>query len=280
MSGKIPKSGIAGNVETVVNAPIRGISTSYPGSPLRQGSTGPFVVVLQASLNRISQSYPAIPKIPAADGIFGPRTEAAVRTFQEVFGLSADGIVGPATWYAIVRLYTAVTSLSELRSEGQQFYAVNWSPPGSLRIGDTGDKVRQLQYMLSVLSAYIPQIPPLNMDGIYGQNTRAAVLAAQRRFQLPETGNVDTRTWDEIYDQFSGIENTSLRNSEIFPSTSRQSANTVTVRQVGNFRSSTSTAPNNSSEQPNYEQATTITQFPGRDLSIGNQDPVRQEVVR
>lgn len=269
-----------GNVETVVNAPIRGISTSYPGSPLRQGSTGPFVVVLQASLNRISQSYPAIPKIPAADGIFGPRTEAAVRAFQEIFGLSADGIVGPATWYAIVRLYTAVTSLSELRSEGQQFYSVNWSPPGSLRIGDTGDKVRLLQYMLSVLSAYIPQIPPLNVDGIYGQNTRAAVLAAQRRFQLPETGNVDTRTWDEIYDQFSGIENTSLRSSETFPPTSGQSDNTATVRQAGNFRGGTSTAPSNRPAQPNYGQTTTMTQFPGRDLSIGNQDPVRQEVVR
>ena len=70
-----------GNVETVLNAPIRGITSSYPGTPLRQGSTGPNVVVLQVALNRIAQSYPAIPKIPAADGIFGPRTEATVRAF-------------------------------------------------------------------------------------------------------------------------------------------------------------------------------------------------------
>ena len=86
-----------GNVETVLNAPIRGITSSYPGSPLRRGSTGPNVVVLQVALNRIAQSYPAIPKIPAADGIFGPRTEATVRAFQQIFGLTADGIVGPAT---------------------------------------------------------------------------------------------------------------------------------------------------------------------------------------
>ena len=103
-----------GDVETVLNAPIRGISSSYPGSPLQVGSTGPSVVVLQTSLNRISQNYPAIPKIPAVDGVFGSRTRAAVVAFQQIFGLTADGIVGPATWYQIVRLYTGVTSLSEL----------------------------------------------------------------------------------------------------------------------------------------------------------------------
>jgi len=264
-----------GNVETVLNAPIRGITTSYPGTPLRVGSTGPNVVILQVSLNRIAQNYPAIPKIPAVDGIFGNRTEATVRAFQEIFGLIPDGIVGPATWYAIVRLYTAVTSLSELRSSGQQFYAINWSPPNSLQTGDTGEKVRLLQYMLSVLSAYISEIPPLSVDGIYGPATRAAVLAAQRRFRLPETGTVDATTWDEIYDQYSGIENTSLRNGGTFPRTNNTSANQAVP--AGNFRRNGAVTP---AARTNYARTTTITQFPGRDLSIGGQDPVRQEVVR
>ena len=255
-----------GNVETVQNAPIRGISSSYPGTPLRVGSTGPSVVVLQVALNRISQNYPAIPKIPAADGIFGSRTEAAVRAFQQIFGLTADGVVGPATWYEAVRIYTAVTSLSELRSQGQRFYAINWSPPNGLEVGDTGDKVRLLQYMLSVLSTYIPSIPPVAVDGIYGQATRAAVLAAQRRFQLPETGTVGAQTWDEIYDQYSGIENTTLRSGETFPNTSNSN---------GNIQR---TAGNNG--RNNYARSTTLTQFPGRNLSMGTQDPVRQEVVR
>ena len=115
-----------GNVEIVPNAPIRGITSSYPGSPLRRGSTGPNVVVIQTELNRIAQNYPAIPKIANVDGIYGSRTEASVRAFQEIFDLTPDGVVGPATWYALVRLYTAVTSLSELRSQGQQFYSINW----------------------------------------------------------------------------------------------------------------------------------------------------------
>ena len=251
-----------GDVETVLNAPIRGITSSYPGTPLRRGSSGPNVVVIQTALNRIAQNYPAIPKIPTVDGIFGSRTEATVTAFQQIFGLTPDGIVGPGTWYQIVRLYTAVTSLSELRSQGQQFYAINWSPPGGLEVGDTGEKVRLLQYMLAVLSAHIPSIPPLNVDGIYGQATRAAVLAAQRRFGLPETGTVGPQTWDRIYDQYSGIENTNLRREDIFPPNGNRNN-----RNGGNGRT-------------NYARSTTLTQFPGRNLSMGSQDVVKQEVVR
>ena len=242
-----------GNVETVTNAPVRGIVSSYPGTPLRRGSRGPNVVTLQVALNRISQNYPAIPKIPETDGIFGQRTEATVRKFQEVFDLAVDGIVGPQTWYAVVRLYTAVTRLGELHSYGQRFYSINWNPPEALRPGSTGEKVRQLQFMLEVLSTYIPEIPPVTIDGIYGNATRAAVLAAQRRFRLPETGVVDKAVWDQIYDQYSGIENTSLRNSETFP------------RTRGNT---------------GYNTTTTMQQFPGYDLSLGQQDPVKQEVIR
>jgi len=255
-----------GNVETVLNAPIRGISTSYPGTPLRRGSSGPSVTVIQASLNRIAQNYPAIPKVPSVDGIFGSRTEASVIDFQQIFGLTPDGIVGPGTWYALVRLYTAVTQLSELRSLGQQFYAINWSPPNGLAQGDTGEKVRLLQYMLAILSAHIPSIPPITVDGVYGRNTRAAVLAAQRRFGLPETGTVGPQTWNEIYDQYAGIETATLRSNESFPNNSSVSG-IRTNRQAGTGRT-------------NYARTTTMTQFPGRDLSAGSQDPVRQEVVR
>ena len=249
-----------GNIETVLNAPIQGNTPSYPGTPLRLGSSGPNVVIVQASLNRIAQSYPAIPKIPVVDGTFGPRTLASVRAFQQIFGLTDDGIVGPATWYALVRLYTAVTRLAELRSQGQQFYSINWEYPDPLQAGDTGEKIRHLQYMLSILSEFIPQIPPLQIDGIYGPLTTDAVLAAQRFFGLPQTGQVDDRTWDEIYDQFSGIENRVLRRETTFP----QEAVTAFSQ-----RSSS-----------RYSRSTTLTQFPGRDLYNGQKDPVSQEVIR
>ena len=249
-----------GDVEIVTNAPIQGITSSYPGTPLRRGFTGPSVVTVQVSLNRISQNYPAIPKIPAVDGIFGSQTEAAVRKFQEIFNLTPDGIVGPATWYALVRIYVAVTNLAELRSQGQRFYVNSWAVTDPIEQGDRGIKEEHLQYMLSILSAYIPEIPPVAIDGVFGNATRTAVIAAQRRFGLPQTGIVDAATWDEIYDQFSGIENATLRSEETFPYTQAVQGQTQ--------------------PRSRYARTTTMTQFPGNDLRVGNQDSVSQEVVR
>ena len=114
--------------------------------------------------------------------------------------------------------------------------------------------------MLSVLAAFIPQIPEITVDGIFGPSTRAAVAAAQQRFGLPRTGVVDPATWDEIYDQYSGIETTAWRDPEDFPYT-----NAIL----------SGTPPRN-----RYAQTSTMTQFPGNTLVIGNQDPVRQEVIR
>lgn len=248
-----------GNVEVVTNAPIRGITTSYPGTPLRRGTTGPSVVVVQVELNRISQNYPAIPKISPVDGIFGAQTENALRKFQELFNLDVDGVVGPATWYSLIRYYTAVTSLSELRAEGQQFYSISWASQ-PLQQGDRGVKVEHLQYMLSVLAAFIPEIPSITVDGVYGSATRNAVLAAQRFLGLPQTGSVDYDTWVAIYNKFSGIETTSFRDPAAFPYTN------AIISQ---------TPPRN-----RYSRTTTMTQFPGSDLRSGNQDSVAQEVVR
>lgn len=249
-----------GDVEIVANAPVQDYVSSYPGTPLRRGSVGPNVVVIQTELNRISQNYPAIPKVSAVDGIFGAATENSVTAFQEIFNLSPDGVVGPATWYALVRLYTAVTSLSELRSQGQRFYTIAWNKGRPLVPGDRGIQVEHLQYMLRVLAAYISQIPSVAVDGIYGNASRSAVLAAQGYFSLPQTGTVDLTTWNEIYDQFTGIENASFRDLERFPYTSAVIGNTL---------------PRN-----RYARSSTMTQFPGYDLATGDQDPVRQEVVR
>lgn len=249
-----------GNVEIVNNAPIQGITTSYPGTALRRGTSGPSVVTVQVELNRISQNYPAIPKISSVDGIFGAQTEAAVRRFQEIFDLTPDGIVGRATWYALVRYYIAVTRLAELRSEGQRFYANSWATTDPIEQGDRGVKVEHLQYMLSVLSQYIPEIPDISIDGVFGPATRNSVIAAQRWFDLPQTGIVDYDTWDEIYDQFSGIETSTWRDPERFPYTNAIISST--------------------SPRSRYSRTSTMTQFSGNALRTGNQDPIRQEAPR
>ncbi len=92
---------------------ISGIPSSYPGYALRIGSSGAAVRKIQEQLNAISNKYPLIPKL-TVDGIFGERTQNAVKIFQRVFGLTQDGIVGSRTWYRIQEIYVAVTRIAEL----------------------------------------------------------------------------------------------------------------------------------------------------------------------
>lgn len=91
---------------------VAGVPSSYPGYALRIGSTGDNVRKIQEQLNAISNNYPLIPKL-TVDGIFGERTQDAVKTFQSVFGLTQDGIVGSRTWYRIQDIYVAVTRMAE-----------------------------------------------------------------------------------------------------------------------------------------------------------------------
>ena len=91
---------------------VSGVPASYPGYPLSIGRRGSEVMKIQEQLNRISDNYPLIPKV-VPDGIFGEATQNAVRTFQRIFGLTPDGIVGSRTWYKIQDVYVAVTQMAE-----------------------------------------------------------------------------------------------------------------------------------------------------------------------
>lgn len=93
---------------------VDGVPSSYPGIALQMGSAGENVRVIQEQLNAIANNYPAIPKVKV-DGIFGEATRNAVETFQRIFRLDADGIVGFSTWYRISNIYVAVTRIAELR---------------------------------------------------------------------------------------------------------------------------------------------------------------------
>lgn len=187
------------NIEIVDNAPIRGINESYPGYPIRKGDSGVYVQIIQVMLNRISNDYPAIPKVRPIDAIFGDNTEAGVIKFQEVFNLTPDGIVGRATWYEMVYLYVGLLRLSELYSEGQTFVGIDLQYPNSLNVGDRGEKVAALQYMLATLAQFDNRIPPVTRDGIYGANTESAVESFQAIYGLPVTGVVDAQTWELMY---------------------------------------------------------------------------------
>ena len=193
------------DLELVENATVADIPDSYPGIPLRLGDSSQEVEEKQIQLNRISRNYPAIPKIPVVNGSFGESTEAAVREFQRIFGLTEDGIIGKATWYKIYMIYTAVKRLSELDSEGLRADELPQLFVRELSIGDSGDFVWLVQYYLAVVSAYYNTVPDATVTGEYTDNTAASVRAFQKTYGLPETGNVDFATWRDLYRAYRGI---------------------------------------------------------------------------
>ena len=201
------------DLEIVNDAPVRGITESYPGTPIRLGDTGPYVTVIQSALNRIGRNYPAIPPIPV-DGRFGSQTEEAVRVFQRIFSLEDDGIVGRGTWYQINRAYVAILRLAELQSEGQRQFSIS-GYPNVLQSGDSGEWIRLLQYLLAVTAYFIPQVESTSIDGIFGEGTRRSVVSFQRYAGLPETGIVDAQTWAALVRQFRSIESASFSPGEL-----------------------------------------------------------------
>lgn len=193
------------DIELVRNASIENSTESAPEVPLRIGSANDAVRTVQIRLNRISRNYPSIPKIVRTDGIFGTDTERAVRQFQEIFDLTADGIVGKATWYRIQNVYIGVKRLNDLHSEGIRLEEVTKQFPEVLRLGSQGNGVSNLQYFLSYLSDFYETVPNVAVDGVFGEATQQAVRAAQRTFGLTPDGVVGERTWNAVYNAYLGI---------------------------------------------------------------------------
>ena len=78
-------------------------------------------------------------------------------------------------------------------------------PGYNLTEGATGDKVRQIQEQLDVVSGAYPAIPNVNPDGVYGPATAEAVRVFQSVFGLPATGIVDYPTWYKISEIYVGV---------------------------------------------------------------------------
>ena len=197
------------NIELAATNDIRSIESSYPGTPLRLGSTGSGVRTIENQLNRIRRNYPAIPLIASVDNSFTKETEAAVKAFQRIFNLTPDGVVGAATWNKISYIYVAVKRLAELGGESEQNPLPDTSPGNLLRPGDTGAYVRLAQYFLRVISNYYDAVRPIAIDGVYGPATTAAVRDFQNRFGLAVDGIVGPLTWQKLYDVFLGVAATS-----------------------------------------------------------------------
>lgn len=186
------------DIAIIKNAPIRPNVESYPGFPLKLGSSGNEVKTIQQQLNRIADAYPSIPKINDPNGIFGAQTEAAVKRFQNIFNLAQDGIVGKSTWYRIKNVYNGVKKLAELTAENLTFDEVEPIYPSLLKEGMSGDYIKTLQYYLNIVAYFYPQIPNIDVDGYFGPKTREAVIAFQEMFGLVPDGIVGRDTWKAL----------------------------------------------------------------------------------
>ena len=194
------------DVEIAETNIITGILSSYPGTALRTGSTGLDVQTIQTYLGRIRRNYPAIPAITDETGVFGESTKAAVAKFQSIFSLAPDGIVGKATWNKLSYLYTAVTRLTDLNSEGTSL-GIGTVPPSSvLRLGSSGQDVITLQYLLNVAAEFNATIPAPVQDGDFGLETQQAVAAFQSASGLKPDGIVGPLTWQALYQTYLGVD--------------------------------------------------------------------------
>jgi peptidoglycan hydrolase-like protein with peptidoglycan-binding domain len=140
---------------------------------LKRGSRGAAVKSLQQELNSVLRPSPGL----SPDGVFGPKTESAVKAFQRQVGITVDGIVGPNTRQ---RLATSRPPVSQ---------------SNALRLGSRGPEVKRLQQLLNQKS---PAGPRLAADGVFGARTQRAVQNYQRHASLAVDGVAGQQTFGSL----------------------------------------------------------------------------------
>lgn len=161
---------------------------------LSMGSQGEDVEALQYYLAFIGYFFPELPPIPIT-GFFGELTRDAVFSFQNTYGLPVTGVVDANVFNRIEQVYNTV--VSELPANYQS--AIGEPYPGRFLVeGDRGESVRIIQGYLNKIGQNVEQIPVIEVDGIFGVRTKAAVIALQQYLGIEQTGAIGPVEWAEI----------------------------------------------------------------------------------
>lgn len=184
---------------------VEEMASPYPGFILEQGSISPSVETLERSINRIHRNYPAIPMIIEMDYRFTSETQWAVSEFQKMFFLEETGKADAGTWNRIAFMASAILRLQDLNQEGQMQPIPSIPPSVLLRLGSRGGYVRLAQYFIKVIACFYEDIRMVDIDGVFGKRTRAAVLDVQKRFELSPDAIIGPLTWDQLYNGYLGI---------------------------------------------------------------------------
>lgn len=152
--------------------------SSSSASGMRLGSTGSSVTALQTDLTTLGFYYGDI------TGRFGSLTEKAVKAFQKSRGMTQDGIAGSRTVAAIENAIKNSGGVSAGTS----------SVGSSLREGDSGSAVLEMQTMLKDLGYYYGEL-----TGSFGSRTKQAVKKFQDDNDLTVDGIAGTKTLNKLY---------------------------------------------------------------------------------
>ena len=147
-------------------------SSSSSATRLEKGSTGSAVKDLQTKLKKLGY-YDAY-----VDGDYGDTTVAAVKAFQKKYNLTADGIAGKETLKKLDSVYKNEDSDKD---------------DDSLRMGDSGSAVKDLQTKLKKLGYYSGTV-----DSTFGSGTYAAVRAFQKKYNLTADGVAGSETLKKL----------------------------------------------------------------------------------
>ena len=147
-------------------------SSSSSTTRLEKGSTGSDVKELQTKLKKLGY-YDAY-----VDGDYGDTTVAAVKAFQKKYNLTADGIAGKETLKKLDSAYKNADSAKDV---------------DSLRMGDSGSAVKDLQTKLKKLGYYDGTV-----DSTFGSGTYAAVKAFQKKYNLTADGVAGSETLKKL----------------------------------------------------------------------------------
>ena len=147
-------------------------SSSSSATRLEKGSTGSDVKDLQTKLKKLGY-YDAY-----VDGDYGDTTVAAVKAFQKKYNLTADGIAGKETLKKLDSAYKNADSAKDV---------------DSLRMGDSGSAVKDLQTKLKKLGYYDGTV-----DSTFGSGTYAAVKAFQKKYNLTADGVAGSETLKKL----------------------------------------------------------------------------------
>ncbi|MBE9226759.1 peptidoglycan-binding protein [Phormidium sp. LEGE 05292] len=173
---------------------------------LRRGAAGPSVKALQQLLNDAGVYNGSI------DGKFNLETAIAVRQFQRTNRLMVDGIVGPNTWAALVKGGTTQQALDPTFNNSpftNGSLTDNADKPvsnnrtliqASLKIGDRGQEVKDIQQRLKALGYYKG-----NNTGSFGSLTKQAVTRFQKQAGLTPNGIVDSSTKAALFTTINGV---------------------------------------------------------------------------